>query len=98
VLGTQLNLSMAYHLETYGKTERVNQVMEDMLRMYVMEDMHCMYVMLWKTFLCLSFLNAGQHWEERCSQRTTKCEKGSTLDMKNKVRQLNLLSLVFTYE
>jgi len=37
-LGTQLNLSTYYHPETNGKTERVNQVMEDMLRMYVMDN------------------------------------------------------------
>ncbi|MCO5606101.1 hypothetical protein L7F22_060288 [Adiantum nelumboides] len=33
-LGTQLNLSTAYHPETDGQTERVNQVIEDMLRAY----------------------------------------------------------------
>jgi hypothetical protein len=37
-LGTQLNFSTAYHPKTDGKTERVNQVMEDMLRMYVMDN------------------------------------------------------------
>jgi transposase InsO family protein len=37
-LGTQLNLSTTYHPETDGQTERVNQVMEDMLRMYVMDN------------------------------------------------------------
>jgi transposase InsO family protein len=37
-LGTQLNLSITYHPETDGQTERVNQVMEDMLRMYVMDN------------------------------------------------------------
>ena len=37
-LGTQLNFSMAYHPETDGQTERVNQVMEDMLKMYVMDQ------------------------------------------------------------
>jgi hypothetical protein len=37
-LGTQLNLRTTYHPETDGKTERVNQVMEDMLRMYVMDN------------------------------------------------------------
>jgi hypothetical protein len=37
-LGSQLNLSTTYHLETDGQTERVNQFMEDMLRMYVMDN------------------------------------------------------------
>jgi transposase InsO family protein len=37
-LGIQLNLSTTYHPETDGQTERVNQVMEDMLRMYVMDN------------------------------------------------------------
>jgi transposase InsO family protein len=37
-LGTQLNLSTTYHPETDGKTERVNQVMEDMLGMYAMDN------------------------------------------------------------
>jgi hypothetical protein len=35
--GTNLNFSTTYHPETDGKTERVNQVIEDMLRMYVMD-------------------------------------------------------------
>ena len=33
-IGTHLNLSSAYHPETNGQTERVNQVIEDMLRSY----------------------------------------------------------------
>ena len=33
-IGTRLNLSSAYHPETDGQTERVNQVIEDILRSY----------------------------------------------------------------
>ena len=35
--GTNLNFSTMYHPESDGQTERVNQVIEDMLRMYVMD-------------------------------------------------------------
>ena len=34
----QLNFSTAYHPQLDGKTERVNQIVEDMLRMYVMNN------------------------------------------------------------
>jgi len=36
-LGIDLNFNTTYHLESDGKTERFNEVIEDMLRMYVME-------------------------------------------------------------
>jgi hypothetical protein len=35
--GTNINLITTYHPHSYGKTERVNRVIEDMLRMYVMD-------------------------------------------------------------
>jgi hypothetical protein len=35
--GTNMNFSLTYHLWLDGKTERVNRVIEDMLRMYVMD-------------------------------------------------------------
>jgi hypothetical protein len=34
---TNLNFNTTYHLESDGKTERLNQMIEDMLRMYVMD-------------------------------------------------------------
>jgi transposase InsO family protein len=37
-LGTQLNFSTAYHPETDEKTERRNQILEDMLHMYMMDQ------------------------------------------------------------
>jgi hypothetical protein len=35
--GTNLNFSTSYHPKSDGQTERVNQVIEDMLRMYVID-------------------------------------------------------------
>ena len=36
-MGLKMNFSTTYHPQTDGKIERVNRVLEDMLRMYVME-------------------------------------------------------------
>jgi hypothetical protein len=37
--GTNIKFSIVYHPEIDGQTERVNQVIEDMLRMYVMDKL-----------------------------------------------------------
>ena len=36
-LGTKLNFNIAYHPQNDGKTERVNQIMEDICRMHIMD-------------------------------------------------------------
>ena len=36
-LGSQLNFNLASNPETNGQTKRVNQILEDMLHMYVMD-------------------------------------------------------------
>ena len=36
--GTQLSFSTAYHTQTYGQTERLNQIIEDMLRAYCIRE------------------------------------------------------------
>ena len=37
-MDTKLNFSTSYHRQTHWKTERVNQVSEDILRMYIMNQ------------------------------------------------------------
>jgi hypothetical protein len=37
-MDTRLNFSSVYHPQTDGQTERVNQILEDMLRAYALKD------------------------------------------------------------
>eukprot|EP00253_Pinus_taeda_P019401 PITA_19401 len=63
-LGTQLNFSTAYHPQTDRQTERVNQLVEDMLRAYVMQQ-----PMLWEEYLHLVEFayNNGYHTSTQMS-------------------------------
>eukprot|EP00253_Pinus_taeda_P010499 PITA_10499 len=63
-LGTQLNFSTAYHPQTDGQTERVNKVVEDMLRAYVMQQ-----PTLWEEYLHLVEFayNNGYHTSAQMS-------------------------------
>ena len=49
LLGTNLNMSTAFHPQTDGQTERMNRVLEDMLRHYVSPDQQD-----WDLFLSLA--------------------------------------------
>ncbi len=49
LLGTNLNMSTAFHPQTDGQTERMNGILEDMLRHYVSPDQ-----MDWDIFLSLA--------------------------------------------
>ena len=49
LLGTNLNMSTAFHPQTDGQTERMNSVLEDMLRHYVSPDQQD-----WDLFLSLA--------------------------------------------
>jgi len=57
-LNTKLNFNTAYHPQTDGQTERVNQVLEDMLRMYVMNKPS-----KWEEYLHLVEFSYNNHYQ-----------------------------------
>ena len=57
-LDTKLNFNTAYHTQTDGKIERVNQVLEDMLRMYVSD-----YPKKWEDYLHLVEFAYNNHYQ-----------------------------------
>ena len=54
----KLNFSTAYHPQTDGQTERVNQVLEDMLRMYVRD-----HPKKWEYYLYLVEFSYNNHYQ-----------------------------------
>ena len=63
LLGTNLNLSTAFHPQTDGQTERMNSTLEDMLRHYVSPDQKD-----WDNFLSLAEFSMN-----RCYKSSIDC-------------------------
>ena len=57
-LDTKLNFSTAYHPQMDGQTEIVNQVLEDMLRMYVRDHLN-----KWEYYLQLVDFAYNNHYQ-----------------------------------
>ena len=57
--GTKINISTMYHPQSYGRPERVNQIIENMLRMYVM-DKH----IKWEDFVYLVEFSYNNGYQE----------------------------------
>ena len=57
-LDTQLNFNVAYHPQTDGKTKRTNQILEDMLIMYVIERPG-----KWEEYLYLVEFSYNNHYQ-----------------------------------
>jgi transposase InsO family protein len=64
-LGNKLLHSSAYHPQTSGQTERVNQILEDMLRACVLESPH-----KWYDYLPLAELSYIYSYQESIKMRT----------------------------
>jgi hypothetical protein len=62
--GTNLNFSTTYHPESNGQTKRVNQLIEDMLRMYVMDKPS-----KWEDYLHLVELAYNNGYQESLKMR-----------------------------
>ena len=58
-LGTKLAFSTTYHLQIDGQIQRVNKILEDMLRMYVMHQQH-----KWEDFLSLLDFTYNNGYQE----------------------------------
>ena len=58
-LDTKLNFSTSYHSQTDGHTKRVNQVLEDMLRMHVRD-----HPKKWEDYLHLVEFAYNNHYQD----------------------------------
>jgi transposase InsO family protein len=69
IIGTKQSMSTAYHPESDGQTERVNGVLEDVLRHYVSPDQHN-----WDDYLPFAEFAINNAWHKSvrntCSGRT----------------------------
>ena len=62
-LGIKWSLSTAHHLQTDGQTERVNRVIEDVVRHFASPNM-----LDWDSWLCLAQFATNNAWHETTQQ------------------------------
>ena len=84
-MNTTLNFSTSFHPQTDGQTERVNQVLEYFLRMYVKEQLG-----KWEDYLHLVDFSYNNHYQASARYIPLKfCMVGSTIPPYHGVIQLN---------
>ena len=75
-LNTALNFSTSFHPQTDGHTERVNQVLEDMLRMYVKEQLG-----KWEDYLHLVEFAYNNHYQALTRYSPCRRSKSTSVDL-----------------
>nr|GEU95230.1 putative reverse transcriptase domain-containing protein [Tanacetum cinerariifolium] len=71
-LGTRLDMSTAYHLETDGQSERTIQTLEDMLRAYVAAPFEALYGRKCRSPVCWAEVRDAQLTGPEIIQETTE--------------------------
>ncbi|GJW07676.1 putative reverse transcriptase domain-containing protein [Tanacetum coccineum] len=71
-LGTQLNLSTAYHPQTDGQSERTIQTLEDMLRAYMIDFGNALYGRKFRLPVCWAEVGEAQITGPEIIHETTK--------------------------
>jgi len=77
-LGTESAFSTAYHLQTYGKTKRMNGILEDMLRMYAMHQPK-----KWVEYLPLVEFSYNKRYEESINMSPFEELYGKTIHLRH---------------
>jgi len=75
-LGTELALRTTYHPQTDGKTERVNRILEDMLKMYLMHQQR-----KWEEYLPLVEFTYRNRYQESLKMSPFEALYGSSCNI-----------------